>query len=89
MRQKLFSLMFVLTLSVAMMAQTSLKGRVVDDNTGQPVVGARVTLANQNISTTTNSAGEFSTLPRGHGRRNGGRGRQLRSCARVDQSQTE
>lgn len=62
MRQKLFSLMFVLTLSVAMMAQTSLKGRVVDDNTGQPVVGARVTLANQNISTTTNSAGEFSLL---------------------------
>ena len=62
MRQKLFSLMFVLTLSVAMMAQTSLKGRVVADNTGTPVVGAKVTLANQDISTTTNATGEFTLL---------------------------
>ena len=62
MRQKLFSLMFVLTLSVAMMAQTSLKGRVVADNTGTPVVGAKVTLANQDISTTTNASGEFTLL---------------------------
>ncbi len=62
MRQKLFSLMAVLMLSVAVMAQTSLKGRVIDDATQLPVVGAKVTLANQNISTTTNAAGEFSLL---------------------------
>ena len=62
MRQKLFSLMAVLMLSVAVMAQTSLKGRVIDDATQLPVVGAKVTLANQDISTTTNAAGEFSLL---------------------------
>lgn len=62
MRQKLYSLMAVLMLSVAVMAQTSLKGRVIDDATQLPVVGAKITLANQNISTTTNAAGEFSLL---------------------------
>ena len=62
MRQKLFSLMAVLMLSVAVMAQTSLKGQVIDEATGQPIVGAKITLANQNISTTTNAAGEFSLL---------------------------
>ena len=62
MRQKLFSLMAVLMLSVAVMAQTSLKGRVIDESTQTPVVGAKITLANQNISTTTNAAGEFSLL---------------------------
>ena len=62
MRQKLFSLVAVLMLSVAVMAQTSLKGRVIDDATQLPVVGAKITLANQNISTTTNAAGEFSLL---------------------------
>jgi len=62
MRQKLFSLMAVLMCSVAVMAQTSLKGRVIDESTQTPVVGAKVTLANQNISTTTNAAGEFSLL---------------------------
>ena len=62
MRQKLFSLMAVLMLSVAVMAQTSLKGRVIDDATQLPVVGAKVTLANQDISTTTNAAGEYSLL---------------------------
>ena len=62
MRNKLLSLMFVLTIGLTAYAQTSLKGRVVANNTGNPVVGAKVTLANQNISTTTNAAGEFSLL---------------------------
>ena len=62
MRNKLFSLMAVLLLSMAMMAQTSLKGRVISNNTQTPVVGAKVTLVNQNISTTTNAAGEFTLL---------------------------
>jgi len=62
MRNKLLSLMVVLMLSAAAMAQTSLKGRVIDEATQTPVVGAKVTLANQNISTTTNAAGEFTLL---------------------------
>ena len=62
MRQKLFSLMAVLMLSMAVMAQTSLKGRVIDDATQSPVVGAKITLANQNISTTTNQDGAFMLM---------------------------
>ena len=60
--KQFLSLMFALTVSLAAMAQTSLKGRVIDEATQTPVVGAKVTLANQNISTTTNSSGEFSLL---------------------------
>ncbi len=60
--QKLLSLMFMFALSMAAYAQTSLKGRVIDESTQTPVVGAKITLANQNISTTTNASGEFSLL---------------------------
>jgi len=59
---KLLSLMFMFALSMAAYAQTSLKGRVIDESTQAPVVGAKITLANQNISTTTNASGEFSLL---------------------------
>ena len=62
MRNKLFTLMAVLMVAATAWAQTSLKGRVIDEATQQPVVGAKITLANQNISTTTNAAGEFSLL---------------------------
>ena len=62
MRNKLLSLMFALTIGLTALAQTSLKGRVIDEATQTPVVGAKVTLANQNISTTTNAAGEFALL---------------------------
>ena len=62
MRNKLLSLMCVLLISFTAMAQTSLKGRVIDEATQTPVVAAKVTLANQNISTTTNAAGEFVLL---------------------------
>ena len=62
MRNKLLSLVFMLTLSIAALAQTSLKGRVIDEATQTPIVGAKITLANQNISTTTNASGEFSLL---------------------------
>ena len=62
MRNKLLTLMFVLAMSITAFAQTSLKGRVIADNTHQPIIGAKVTLANQNISTTTNASGEFSLL---------------------------
>ena len=60
--KKLLTLMFVLTASIVVCAQTSLKGLVIDESTEAPIVGAKVTLANQNISTTTNAAGEFSLL---------------------------
>ena len=62
MKNKLFSLMFVLMVSLMAMAQTSLKGVVIDQGTQTPVVGAKVTLANQNIYTTTNAQGEFQLL---------------------------
>ena len=62
MRNKLLSLVFMLSLSIAALAQTSLKGRVIDEATQTPIVGAKITLANQNISTTTNASGEFSLL---------------------------
>lgn len=60
--KRLFLLMFVLSMSIISMAQTSLKGRVIDQATKTAVVGAKVTLANQNISTTTNSLGEYTLL---------------------------
>ena len=62
MRNKLFSLMFALTIGLTAIAQTSLKGSIIDQATQTPVVGAKVTLANQNISTTTNATGEFMLL---------------------------
>jgi len=60
--KKLFLMMFVLMISIVTMAQTSLRGRVIDRSTQSPVVGAKVTLANHNISTTTNASGEFVLL---------------------------
>ena len=54
--------MFVLAIGLTAVAQTSLRGRVVDESTQSPIVGAKVTLANQDISTTTNASGEFSLL---------------------------
>ena len=62
MRHKLLSLMFAIAIGISAYAQTSLKGRVIDEATQTPIVGARITLANQNISTTTNADGEFSFL---------------------------
>ena len=62
MRNKLLSLMTVLFISLTAIAQTSLKGQIIDDATQAPVVGAKITLANQNISTTTNASGEFTLL---------------------------
>ena len=62
MRHKLLSLMFAIAIGISAYAQTSLKGRVIDEATQTPIVGARITLASQNISTTTNADGEFSLL---------------------------
>ena len=60
--RKLLTFLLVLSLAPALWAQTALKGKILDQSSGKPVVGATVTLANQNISTTTNQNGEFSLL---------------------------
>ena len=59
--KKLFLLLNVLVLTTTLLAQTSLRGTIVDANK-QAIVGATVTLANQDISTTTNNAGVFTLL---------------------------
>lgn len=59
--KKLFLLLNVLVLTTTLVAQTSLRGTIVDANK-QAIVGATVTLANQDISTTTNNAGVFTLL---------------------------
>ncbi len=60
--KKLLTTLFVLCIAVSAMAQAGLKGKVLNESTGEPIVGAIVTLANQNISTTTNEAGEFQLV---------------------------
>jgi len=61
MRKTLLTLL-VGSMSLFATAQTSLKGTLIDESTSQPIVGATITLANQNISTTTNQSGEFTLL---------------------------
>lgn len=58
--KKILSALLVLILaSSGMMAQTRLKGKVVAAGSETPISGAVVTLLQQNISTQTNSDGEF------------------------------
>ncbi|MBQ2171360.1 MAG: carboxypeptidase-like regulatory domain-containing protein, partial [Paludibacteraceae bacterium] len=60
--KKLLTLLLGLGLTISAMAQTTLRGQVVDAGTGTPISGAKVLLGNQNIATTTNAAGEFQLL---------------------------
>ncbi|MCQ2331118.1 MAG: carboxypeptidase-like regulatory domain-containing protein [Paludibacteraceae bacterium] len=60
MRKSLMTLLVMLMVST-LWAQTSVKGRIVSDG-DQAVAGATITLANQNLSTTTNQNGEFTLL---------------------------
>lgn len=60
--KKLLTTLFVLSIALTAMAQAGLKGRILNESTGEPVSGAVVTLMNQNISTTTNEAGEFQLV---------------------------
>ena len=46
--------MFVLSISLMAVAQTSLRGKIYDKSTRTPVADAKITLVAQNISTTTN-----------------------------------
>lgn len=62
MRRLLTTLFALLLMVVAITAQTSLKGVVVSEDGAQAISGVKVTLANQNISTTTNANGEFALI---------------------------
>lgn len=60
--RKFFTILLVSIMALgSAWAQTSLKGKIVSDD-GQAVAGAKITLANQNISTTTNQNGEFALI---------------------------
>ena len=54
--------LFALLLSLSIAAQTSLRGQIVAESNKAPIMGAKVTLAGQNISTTSNANGEFTLL---------------------------
>ncbi len=60
--RRLLTTMLASALVLGLFAQTSLKGVVVTDENNAPIAGAKVTLANQNISTTTNIRGEFALI---------------------------
>lgn len=60
--RRLLTTLSCLAFVFCVMAQTSLKGVLVDEQTGKPIVGATVKLANQNIITTTNQQGEFNLI---------------------------
>lgn len=57
--RRLFTTLLASVLCLGMFAQTSLRGVVVTNESNAPVSRAKITLANQNISTTTNLSGEF------------------------------
>lgn len=48
--------------TIGLQAQTSLKGKVAAEDTQEPIAGVKITLAGQNISTTTNASGEFALI---------------------------
>lgn len=60
--RRILTTVFSCAFALAMFAQTSLRGVVLSENDHSPITGAKVTLANQNISTTTNASGEFSLI---------------------------
>ena len=60
--RKLLTTMFVLGVALSMTAQTSLRGVVKSEDGTLSISGAKVTLVNQDISTTTNANGEFALI---------------------------
>ncbi len=64
MKHLLTGVAFVMLFTTALYAQspTTLKGKLQSENTNDNITGAIITLVNQNISTTTNSQGEFTLL---------------------------
>ncbi|MCQ2335082.1 MAG: TonB-dependent receptor [Paludibacteraceae bacterium] len=62
MKRLYLTLLASLLIWVGLQAQTSLKGVIVADDSHEALSGVKVTLANQNISTTTNAQGEFALI---------------------------
>ncbi len=61
--RRILTILLVGSLSLMAFAQqTSLKGVIISEETNAPIPGAKVLLANQNISTTTNPNGEFALI---------------------------
>lgn len=60
--RRLVTTLVAIILCIGAFAQTSLKGVITDEGNGSAIVGATVTLGNQNISTTTNGSGEFALI---------------------------
>ena len=58
--KKTLSILTMLLVAMSIMAQTSLRGKVVLVDEQAPLEGVKVTLVGQNISTTTNLHGEFA-----------------------------
>lgn len=61
--RRILTILLVGSLSLMAFAQqTSLKGVIISQENGAPIPGAKILLANQNISTTTNPNGEFALI---------------------------
>ncbi len=60
--RRILTTVVVSVMALCLFAQTSLRGVVISNNDNSPIQGAKITLANQNISTTTNQNGEFSLI---------------------------
>ena len=60
--KKIVSILAMLLVMTSMLAQTSLKGKVVLADNDSPIEGVKVTLVAQDISTTTNLNGEFTLV---------------------------
>lgn len=61
--QKLFiTFCAVMLATIGLHAQTSLKGKVAAEDGNIPLSGVKITLAGQDISTTTNASGEFALI---------------------------
>ncbi len=61
--RRILTTLFTCLFAVVLMAQsTSLRGTIVAEGSGEVIVGAKVTLGGQNISTTTNQSGEFALI---------------------------
>ncbi len=61
--RRILTTLFTCMCAVMLMAQnTALRGTIVAEGSGDIIVGAKVTLGGQNISTTTNQSGEFALI---------------------------
>lgn len=60
--RKILTILLALSFGLATYAQTNLKGIVVAEGGNNPISEAKITLGNQNMSTTTNLNGEFALI---------------------------